>query len=181
MRCIQGRAPFWKSDERAHSIKVDLLVCCAVLLIPQVVRFGARPLLLVLATGAIGALTEIGCCLILHREIRLGDWDSVTIGVLIAMLMPANIALAVPAVATVFAIAIAKMPFGGTGNTGADGGVDRRRDWHDGDVFDRGGGVLPVLPQKRERAHFGVLDAGGGGDGRAVPAGVYGAAGFGDD
>ncbi len=117
MRCIQGRAPFWKSDERAHSIKVDLLVCCAVLLIPQVVRFGARPLLLVLATGAIGALTEIGCCLILHREIRLGDWDSVTIGVLIAMLMPANIALAVPAVATVFAIAIAKMPFGGTGNT----------------------------------------------------------------
>ena len=117
MRCIQGRAPFWKSDARAHSVKTDLLLCCAVLLVPQVIRFGVRPLLLVLASGAVGALAEIGCCLILHREIRLGDWDSVTIGVLIAMVMPANIALAVPAAAIVFAVAAAKMPFGGTGNT----------------------------------------------------------------
>lgn len=117
MRCIQGHAPFWKSDERVHSIKLDLLVCCAALLIPQIIRFGLRPLLLVLATGLVAALAEIGCCLVLHREIRLGDLDSVTVGVLIAMLMPANIALYVPAMAAVFAIAVAKMPFGGTGCT----------------------------------------------------------------
>ena len=117
MKCIQGRAPFWKLDDRTHSIKLDLLICCALLLVPQVVRFGLRPLFLVLATGLIAVLAEILCCLILHRNIAIDDLDSLTIGILIAMLMPANIALYVPATAAGFAIIVAKIPFGGTGRT----------------------------------------------------------------
>lgn len=113
----QTKPPFWHAGDRAQSMKLDLLLCCALLLVPQVVRFGLRPLWLTLACAATAVLTEVLCSLILRREIAAGDLDSIVTGVLIAMLMPANIAFYAPAAAVIFAIAVAKMPFGGTGRT----------------------------------------------------------------
>ena len=115
MKTLRGNAPFWRYGDSTRRMRGDLLLSCALLLIPQAVRFGLRPLLLTLAAGLIGVLTELICCLIYRREAAVTDLDSFAIGVLIAMLMPANVVIYVPAAAVFFAVAVAKMPFGGTG------------------------------------------------------------------
>ena len=115
MKLAQGHAPFWKYNDSLRLMRADLLLCCALLLIPQIVRFGFRPLLLVLAGGLFGMLTEFIVCLLMRRDIVITDLDSFTAGVLITMLMPANIAFYVPAVGIFFAVAVAKLPFGDTG------------------------------------------------------------------
>jgi Na+-translocating ferredoxin:NAD+ oxidoreductase RnfD subunit len=74
-----------------------------------------RPVLLTLACAAIGVVTELLCCLLYRIEAAVSDLDSMVIGVLTAMLVPANAGLYVPAMAIVFAVAVAKMPFGGSG------------------------------------------------------------------
>ena len=117
MRLTRRIGPYWRYDDTARGQKYDVLLCCALLLIPQTVRFGLRPVLLTLACAGIGVLTELICCLIYRIDAVVTDLDSITIGVLCAMLHPANVALYVPATAVVFAIAVAKMPFGGTGRT----------------------------------------------------------------
>lgn len=117
MKLTRRRGPFWRYGDTKRAQKLDVLLCCALLLIPQLVRFGMRPVLLTLACAGIGILTELVCCLIYRIDAMVTDLDSVVIGVLIAMLVPANVALYVPATAVVFAIAVAKMPFGGTGHT----------------------------------------------------------------
>ena len=109
-------APFWKHGESARSMAADRLVACAVLLVLPVVRYGFRPLLMTLAVMLTAVLTEMLMCLFLRREVRVADLDSLVIGAMIALLMPVNVAYYVPAFAAVFAVAVAKMPFGGTGH-----------------------------------------------------------------
>lgn len=115
MKLSQGHAPFWKHNDSLRLMRADLLLCSALMLVPQLVRFGFRPLLLAVAAGLAGMLTEFVFCLLMRRDIMITDLDSFSIGVLIALLMPANIAFYVPAIAVVFAVAVAKLPFGDTG------------------------------------------------------------------
>lgn len=115
MKLTRRRGPYWRYGDTKRAQKWDELLCCALLLVPQVVRFGLRPALMVLACAGIGMAAEVICCLIYRVEAVLTDLDSIAIAVLIAMLVPANAPLYLPATAIVFAIGVAKMPFGGTG------------------------------------------------------------------
>ncbi len=116
IKLTERRAPFWREGESARSMTADRLIACAVLLVLPVVRYGARPLLMTLAVMLTAVLTEMLMCLFLHREVRVADMDSLAIGAMIALLMPVNVAYYVPAAAAIFAVAVAKMPFGGTGH-----------------------------------------------------------------
>jgi hypothetical protein len=49
MKTLRGNAPFWRYGDSTRRMRGDLLLSCALLLIPQAVRFGLRPLLLTLA------------------------------------------------------------------------------------------------------------------------------------
>ncbi len=115
MKRSRRRGPYWRYGDTGRAQRMDLLLCCALLLIPQAVRFGMRPVLLTLACAVIGIAAELLCCLLYRIEAAVTDLDSMTIGVLTAMLVPANVGLYVPALAVIFAVAVAKMPFGGSG------------------------------------------------------------------
>lgn len=79
--------------------------------------YGAR-VLAVVAAGAAGALlSDILFCLFLKRNFLLRDLSNIFIGTVIALMLPAGIPLYVPAVAAVFAVIIAKIPFGGSMKT----------------------------------------------------------------
>ncbi|MBQ9083135.1 MAG: RnfABCDGE type electron transport complex subunit D [Clostridia bacterium] len=115
MKLSRRRGPYWRYGDTGRAQRLDVLLCCGLLLIPQALRFGMRPVLMTLACAGIGIAAEMLCCLLYRVEAAVTDLDSATIGVLIAMLVPANVGLYVPALAVIFAVAIAKMPFGGTG------------------------------------------------------------------
>ena len=116
IKLTEHHAPFLRHGESARSMAVGRLIACAVLLVLPVVRYGLRPLLMTAAVMLTAALTEMLMCLFLRREVRVADLDSLVIGAMIALLMPVNAAYYIPAFAAVFAVAVAKMPFGGTGH-----------------------------------------------------------------
>lgn len=116
IKLTKQRAPFWKHGESARSMTADRLIVCAMLLVLPTVRYGLRPLLMTLAVMLTAVLTEMLMCLFLRREVRVTDLDSLAIGAMVTLLMPVNVAYYVPAFAAVFAVAVAKMPFGGTGH-----------------------------------------------------------------
>ena len=77
------------------------------------IYYGAR-VLAVVAAGVIGAvLSDMLFCAVLKRRFLLRDLSNVFIGAVIALMLPAGVPLYVPAVAAVFAVIIAKVPFGG--------------------------------------------------------------------
>lgn len=115
MKRSRRRGPYWRYGDTGRAQRMDILLCCGLLLIPQAVRFGMRPVLMTLICGGIGIAAELLCCLLYRIEAAVTDLDSMTIGVLTAMLVPANIGIYVPALAVIFAVGIAKMPFGGSG------------------------------------------------------------------
>lgn len=109
-------APFWRNSDTAKVIRRNKLIACSLLLILPTLVHGMRVLLLTAAVVATCVATEIVMCLFMRRDVRISDLDSIVIGVMISVMMPANVAYYVPAMAAVFAIAVAKMPFGGTGH-----------------------------------------------------------------
>lgn len=77
------------------------------------IYYGAR-VLAVVAAGVIGAvISDMLFCAVLKRRFLLRDLSNVFIGAVIALMLPAGVPLYVPAVAAVFAVIIAKIPFGG--------------------------------------------------------------------
>lgn len=66
---------------------------------------------------AVSVLTAVLCdavaSAVLGKRFRLKNLDSVFTGVAIAVMMPSEIALYIPAIAAAFAVLIAKVPFGG--------------------------------------------------------------------
>jgi len=76
--------------------------------------FGAGALKVVLVSIAASLLTELLLALLLHR-FTLMDGSALVTGLLVGYTMPASVPLYIPAAASVFAIAVAKMSFGGLG------------------------------------------------------------------
>ena len=117
MNLHTGLAPHYRRSDSLRSMMLDVLVPLALLLILPVIYNGFRPVIMVLMTAAVCVFTEIVCSLFAGKEINITELSSVVTGVIIAMLMPVNAPLWLPCVAGIFAIAVAKMPFGGTGHT----------------------------------------------------------------
>lgn len=76
--------------------------------------YGARSLLVVLAGVASAVITDILAGIIVNRKIDIGDLGSIFTGAAIAMMMPVNVPFYVPALASLFAVAVVKIPFGGS-------------------------------------------------------------------
>lgn len=80
-----------------------------------VLSFGPHALYVILVSVGAAVLCEllIGALL---RRFTLGDWSAVLTGLLVGYNMPPSVPLYIPAVASVFAIGVAKMTFGGLGH-----------------------------------------------------------------
>lgn len=95
----------------------DVLFSLSVLLILPAAHYGARPLVMAGLTMLVCLLCELMFNLIQGKSIRLAECSAMVTGLMIALLMPLNAPVWVPCVAGVFAIFVAKGPFGGIGNT----------------------------------------------------------------
>lgn len=99
---------------KASRIFGDYLVMLIAPCILALWFYGAR----VLAVVAVGVLSAVVSDLVfsamLKKAFLLRDLSNVFIGTVIALMLPAGVPLYVPAVASVFAVITAKIPFGGS-------------------------------------------------------------------
>ena len=117
MQLQQSVAPHFRQRESVKDIMAALLICCAVLTIPAVVRFGLRAVIMALS-GIIGAaLTEWAWQFFGNREPTLGDLTAVTTGFMCALLLPPQLPVWAPLLTAAFAVGAAKLPFGGPGRS----------------------------------------------------------------
>lgn len=107
--------PSLRAGRSVISYSFDVLIAVAALTVFSYVQYGLRPVLVVLIAIASAVISETVCCLLCRRRITLGDGTAFVTGGLIGVLMSPIVPIYVPIIASVFAIVIAKMPFGGSG------------------------------------------------------------------
>ena len=103
----------------------DMIILLLVLCVLAFLYYGGRALIVCAVSVVTAVVCDALCTLIRGRRPNPRDLSPVVTGLIIALTMPATIPYYVVASAAVFAIAIVKHPFGGTGqnlfNPGAAG------------------------------------------------------------
>lgn len=108
-------APHLKEPRHPFYQTGGVLLCVWALAGFSCLYYGLRPLLLVLC-GMLGAvLTELLCCAASRRRPTLSDGTAAVTGSLIGAMMSPLTPFWVPVIGAMFAIGVAKMPFGGIG------------------------------------------------------------------
>ena len=112
--------------------KIMINVCIALLpaCVMGVIFFGVFALLTILVSVISAIFAELlyqkMMGLTLKDAINSFDYSSVVTGIIIALILPVNVYLYIPILASVFAIIFCKMIFGGTGNNFANPAVTGR-------------------------------------------------------
>lgn len=110
-------APFpqVRLNESSRSIFADVLVPLCLLTVIPFIYVGGRVAVTILTPIVTCVLAELVFCIFAKKQIPLSDMSAIITGFIIAMLLPVTVPLYVPVCASVFAICIVKMPFGGMG------------------------------------------------------------------
>ncbi len=103
-----------QSKVRSSRIYGDYLIMLLAPIILAVYQYGARALAVVAAGVAGAVITDLVLCALLKKTFLLRDLSNIFVGAAIALMMPAGVPLYVPASASVFAVCVVKIPFGGS-------------------------------------------------------------------
>jgi electron transport complex protein RnfD len=77
--------------------------------------FGLRALVVIVLASATAIATELVCQKAMKRRVTIADGSALITGILLAFNVPPGVPYWLPVVGSVFAIAVAKIPFGGLG------------------------------------------------------------------
>ncbi len=108
-------SPHIHSGRTTSRIMLDVVISLLPATIAGIIIFGARAAAVVAVCVGAAVLSEFLFNLILKKRQTVGDFSAVVTGLLLALNLPANIALWQSAVGSVFAIIIVKCIFGGIG------------------------------------------------------------------
>lgn len=108
-------APHIRSERTTASIMKDVAIALVPASLFGIYNFGINALFVILVCIAISLLTEYLYEKFMKKTVTIGDFSAVVTGLLIALNMPGNIPLWIPALGSVFAILVVKMLFGGIG------------------------------------------------------------------
>ena len=115
MKLRAQNPPHIRARESNLTMMLDAVLAIIPLYAMATYYYGVRTL----ALGALGVAFALGaeliCQLIAGKVPNIRDLSSIVTGLLIPLLMPAAIRFEIVAIAAIFAIAVAKNPFGGTG------------------------------------------------------------------
>lgn len=116
MNPLIHHAPYIRHPESSRTVMSDMIIALMPLFCMSFFYYGPR----VFLVGGVSVLTcllaDWICSLLLHQKINLRDLSPVVTGLIITMLVPPAVALYVVVWAALFAILVAKAPFGGTGH-----------------------------------------------------------------
>lgn len=115
MKLIQQQAPHIRRQESNRTIQMDMMLTLLLLAVLSYVFYGGRSLMVCLISVFSAAMTDLFCSLLRRRRPNIFDFSPLITGAIIAMMMPATIPYYMVVTANIFAIAVIKHPFGGTG------------------------------------------------------------------
>lgn len=108
-------SPHVRSNETTQSIMMDVAIAMLPATAFGVFQFGLNALLVLIVTIAACVLSEYIFEKIMKKPITVSDMSAVVTGMILALNMPADIPLWIPALGGIFAIIIVKQLYGGLG------------------------------------------------------------------
>ncbi len=108
-------SPHVRSKETTQSIMLDVAIAMIPAAAFGVYQFGFNALLVLLVTVAACVASEYVYEKVTKRTLTVTDMSAVVTGMILALNMPANIPLWIPALGGVFAIIVVKQLYGGLG------------------------------------------------------------------
>ena len=117
MKLLEGAPRFLQAGHSSQASMRDMLLVLMAVSVLPVVYHGPRAAVLIIGSMVVCILSYIIVQLVTSRTIWITDCSPFITGAIIALLMPANVPYWVVVAADLFAILVAKEPFGGTGRT----------------------------------------------------------------
>ncbi len=121
-RVVINSTPHLRSPRTTKNIMIDVVIALLPACIMGCIFFGWNALITIISSSVAAVATEVVWKLCQKKNFKqiLSEFDftSLITGLLIAMCMPGNLAMKyayIPALSAIFAIAVVKMLFGGTG------------------------------------------------------------------
>ncbi len=120
MAYLYSVSPHVRSSNSTKKIMITVAISLLPCVIMGIIYFGYLALLTVATAVIFAILSEYVYKLIMGEKTKkiIADFDytSLVTGLIIGLILPANLHLYIPALSSIFAIIVAKMLFGGTGN-----------------------------------------------------------------
>lgn len=108
-------SPHVRDQENTRGIMLDVCIAMLPAAAFGVFQFGLHALLVILVTVAAAVLSEYLWQKGMHRPVMISDCSAVVTGMILALNMPPEVPLWIPALGAVFAIVLVKQLFGGLG------------------------------------------------------------------
>ena len=115
MKLRAQNPPHIRSRESNQTVMMDAVIALLPLYAMATYYYGKRAVALGLFSVAVTAVLDILCVITRRHVPNIRDLSPVVTGLLLPLLMPASVRFEVVAVAALFAVAVAKHPFGGVG------------------------------------------------------------------
>lgn len=115
MQLIQRNAPHIRHSDNPKTLMGDMILALLPLYIIGVCFYGIRVLVTMVISVFSCWLCDMLCSLLRHRFFNFRDLSGIVTGLIVPLMMPASVPYYVPVAAGLFAIAVVKHPFGGTG------------------------------------------------------------------
>lgn len=114
-RLVVGPSPHLQDRDSVPRIMWSVVAALLPALIAAIIFFGWYAAAVVGVAVVFALATEYACQKIRGAAVTAGDGSAVVTGLLLAFVLPPNVPLYLPAIGSVFAIAIVKQAFGGLG------------------------------------------------------------------
>jgi len=93
----------------------DMILSMSIIYAMAVFYYGIRALALGALSGAAALSADALCVLLRGKKPRFNDFSALVTGMIIPLMLPASVPYSIVLIAVVFAVAVAKHPFGGLG------------------------------------------------------------------
>jgi electron transport complex protein RnfD len=108
-------APHLRDRTDVKGVMYGVVLAMVPAILGAVYFFGMRALFIILFAGASAVLTEFALEKAMRRKVTVADGSALVTGILLAFNVPPGVPYWLPIAGSIFAIAIAKIPFGGLG------------------------------------------------------------------
>ncbi len=115
MKLIPRDAPHIRHSDNTKMVMGDVIISLLPLYFMAFSFYGWRVVTLMLTSAATCVISEIAAVKLAGRHINLRDFSPLVTGLIIPLMMPASASYSMVVAAGLFAIMVAKQPFGGTG------------------------------------------------------------------
>lgn len=115
MKLKTNEAPHIRHHQNTRSLMLDVMLAMLFLYGIAFYYYGMRALTLGLVSILTAVICDLLCTLLAKRSVNPRDLSSLVTGMLLPLFMPASVSYPVVITAAIFAIAVAKHPFGGLG------------------------------------------------------------------